>query len=194
MNSSTKTHAKLLEHMSGCWGVQREEQNNPTESKGLKCEDYQPHPEDQTELMLTFKLSPSLHLLFIHCERLHCRQESKKKSAFPIVESYRPHLDLICKLDGERVAGCGGMRGHREQVFWALWWKRRPGGWVQGNWRSRCLPVSGLGLVFVRRAGIQLEQIRLQGTWAHLTSPTFIKWGKHHPDLHQTLLTGRQEG
>lgn len=35
------------------------------ESKEPKREDYQPHTEDETELMLTLKLLPLLHLLFI---------------------------------------------------------------------------------------------------------------------------------
>lgn len=91
----TKKHAETPGAHVRLLGVQREGRNSPMESKGLKCEDYQPHPEDQTELMLTFKLSPSLHLLFIpfHLESKVCFPYSAD------VESYRPHLDIISKLE-----------------------------------------------------------------------------------------------
>lgn len=114
--------------------------------------------------MLTFKLSPSLHLLFIpfHLESKVCFPYSAD------VESYRPHLDIISKLE----EGWWQRRdeGAQRAGLLGLVVKRGLGGWVKGNWRSRCLLVSVLELVFVRRAGIQLEQIYLQGPWAHLIS------------------------
>lgn len=66
-------------------------------SKEPKREDYQPHTEDETELMLTLKLLPLLHLLFIGSLSGLIVKICPPYAAD--VESYKPHLDLISKLE-----------------------------------------------------------------------------------------------
>lgn len=72
------------------------------ESKVLQHKDYQPHPEDKTELMLTFKLLPLVHLLFIgsFMRVASLSQESKVCSPYSAdLECFKPHLLLMPKLE-----------------------------------------------------------------------------------------------
>lgn len=168
----TQTHVETRGAHVWLLGAWIEEGNNPMESKGLKCEDYQPHPANYTELMSTFELSPSLHLLLISLLSLWVARVKSLLSLFSWCRILQATPGHNLKIKGRK--GWWRERGHRKQVSKALWWK---GDWkgVPGNQRSRCLLVSVLNLVSVRHAGIHLEQIHLQGPWAHLQSSTFIR-------------------
>lgn len=146
---------RIMQFMSGC----RENRSSPVESKRPKWEDYHPHPEDSTEYMLSFKLSPLLHLLFIPHQSLWVAPLLVKVKSLLFLFSW---CSILWATPGPNLQIKGGVwrdegvQGARLRGFVV---KKRLGGWVQGNLRSRCLLVSMLKLVFVRRAGIQLEQI-----------------------------------